>query len=113
MVFIEFTSAYNMLSHKKLFTRLLRSLVRRKTRFLQTLNSKVPIVFEEEKIHPNQGVAQGSAISPVLFNIFSEALLYTLERKTDISLGCILMYAGNLLIICSDPIQIRIRYSNN
>jgi len=41
-------------------------------------------------------------------SIFSEDLLYTLERKTGISRDCILMYADDLLIICSDHSKLKL-----
>jgi len=52
-------------------------------------------------------VAQGSVISPSLFNIYSEDLLYQIEEKALISYEDLLAYADDLLILCTSPHQLR------
>ncbi len=56
---------------------------------------------------PNQGVAQGSIISPALFDIYIEELLRTIERTPEISLEDILTYADDLLVLCDSIEQLK------
>jgi len=64
-LFIDFTSAYNTLDHNKLFSRINPIIGENKTRFLQAIYSHIQIQYEGERIHPNQGVAQGSLAKPI------------------------------------------------
>ena len=49
---------------------------------------------------PNQGIAQGSLISPSLFN--TEGLFKGLELETEISEENLFGYADDILITCED-----------
>jgi len=52
-------------------------------------------------------VAQGSVISPALFNIFIEDLADELQKGADINLQDILMYADDILTLCTSYKQLR------
>jgi hypothetical protein len=51
--------------------------------------------------------AQGSIISPALFNIFIEDLATELQEKCFVNIEDILMYADDILITCSSELQLR------
>ncbi|HRP37546.1 MAG TPA: reverse transcriptase domain-containing protein, partial [Candidatus Dojkabacteria bacterium] len=56
---------------------------------------------------PNLGVAQGSIISPALFNIYSEDLLRKLESEEHFDKKDLLAYADDVLIICDSLESVR------
>lgn len=66
---------------------------------LKAIYSRLTIKIGNEKTKCNIGVAQGSMISPALFDIYSEELI---SRLIDMgySIEDILAYADDHLIIC-------------
>ena len=52
--------------------------------FLRTLYSKTVLTVDNQKVEINEGVMQGSIISPALFNIFIEPMLKLLNREFNI-----------------------------
>jgi hypothetical protein len=71
------------------------------------LYSRIKNKLGRESLIPNQGVAQGSVISPALFNIYSEGLLHKLQEELHINLEDLLSYADDTLIICDSPYEVR------
>lgn len=53
----------------------------------------------------NKGVAQGSVISPALFDIYIEDLSLKLQEQ-EINLEDILLYADDMLVLCTSPHQV-------
>ncbi len=104
-LFIDFSSAYNTINHEKLFQKLSTILDENKIKFLQAIYSRLKICMLKNQVSPNQGVAQGSMISPALFDIYIEELLRKIECTPNMSLEDILSYADDLLIIC-DSIEL-------
>jgi len=100
-VFIDFSSAYNTLDHQLLFQRLIPVIGEERTQLIRALYSRIKLRLGKESIRPNQGVAQGSIISPALFNIYSEELLLLLEKQGT-SLEDLLGYADDLCVICDN-----------
>lgn len=98
-VFIDFTAAYNTLDHEILFQKLLPMIGEDKTQLIQALYYRIKIRLGKERVTPNQGVEQGSIISPALFNIYSEDLLLKLQTEENISIEDLLGYADDLCII--------------
>jgi len=101
-IFIDFSSAYNTVDHQILFQKLLPILGEEKTNLIKSLYSRMKIRIGDETALPNQGVAQGSLISPALFNIYSEGLFKTIESEIKINEEDLLGYADDILIICDD-----------
>jgi hypothetical protein len=57
-------------------------------------------------IRYNKGVAQGSILSPALFNIFIEDLVESLARELEMDIEDILLYVDDILILCQTQEQI-------
>ena len=77
LLFLDFSSAYNTVLHDKLFHLLEKKnvLTVNEIQLLKAIYSRVTIELGDERFQPNVGVAQGSLISPFLFNIYAEGLL--------------------------------------
>ena len=105
-IFIDFSNAYNTVLHRKLFKRLKGILTEEEINFLKAIYSRIRISIGNSNFKPNVGVAQGSVISPALFNIYTEELYKVIEdcgvNKLDI-----MAYADDLVIICDSPTQVR------
>lgn len=106
-LFIDFSNAYNTILHTKLYERLHGVLTEDEIQLIKALYSRQRIRLGKEEFTPNVGVAQGSIISPALFNIYSEDLYNALEEKAYINFQDLLGYADDLLIICSSKHQLR------
>ena len=79
-LFIDFSSAYNTVLHTKLFQRLNKVLNEDEIQFQKAIYSRLKIKLGNQFFKPNVGVAQGSVISPAMFNIYSEELLSNRNR---------------------------------
>ena len=77
-LFIDFKSAYNYTRHDLLFERLEKVLDKDEIAFQKAIYDKILIQAENSTFRPNLGVAQGSVISPSLFDIYTEPLLKNL-----------------------------------
>ena len=106
-LFIDFSSAYNTILHTKLFERLEKTLPKEEIQLIKAIYSRTKIRLGTHSFTPNIGVAQGSIISPFLFNIYTEDLYETLEKEADVPYGDLMGYADDLLIICTSPYQLR------
>lgn len=105
-LFIDFSNAYNTVLHTKLFERLKGILQNDEIQFQRAIYSRLKIRLESKQFKPNIGVAQGSVISPPLFNIYSEDLLYKIE-DAQVSNEDLLAYADDLLVVCTSLHQLR------
>jgi len=98
-LFLDFSSAYNTVPHNLLFERLKDVLSPEEIQLIQAIYSRTVVCQGDEKFRPNVGVAQGSVISPCLFNIYAEPLLYKLQdegwRVEDL-----LGFADDHLVLC-------------
>ena len=98
-LFVDFKSAYNTIRHSILFEKPQSILGPNETSFLKALYSRLTLSLGKEKCVPNVGVAQGSLISPFLFNIYLEDLLQKLQTL-DLSIEDLFAYADDLLVLC-------------
>ena len=106
-LFIDFSIAYNILLHTTLFERLKKALNEEDIQLIKAIYSRTKIKLGNYNFSPNIGVAQGSVISPFLFNIYAEDLYYTLEKEADVNFKDLMGYADDLLVICTSLSQLR------
>ena len=97
---MDFKNVYNHVRHDLLFKRLEGILEKEEIEFQKALYDKLVIQSGKSSFRPNLGVAQGSIISPALFDIYTESLL--LEINSLIPLDDIFAYADDILIICEN-----------
>jgi len=111
-LFVDFKSAYNHVSHSKLFERLKGILSEEEISFQKAIYSRIQVKCGDSSFSPNSGVAQGSIVSPAFFNIYTEPLYWELSKC--IPLDDIFGYVDDLLILCESPAQLKkSRYYNN
>jgi len=99
-LFLDFKSAYNSIPHDCLFKKLENICPENEIQLLKAIYSRLTIKLGEEKTNCNIGVAQGSMISPALFDIYSEDLICSLINR-GWSFEDILAFADDHLIICN------------
>ncbi len=105
-LFIDFSNAYNTILHVKLYERLETVLDPDEIQLIKALYSRNKIKIGKESFTPNVGVAQGSLISPALFNIYSEDLYNNLDRN-DVNPEDQMGYADDLHILSYNKINLR------
>ncbi len=88
------SNAYNSVPHTLLFQKLrkLKVLEEDELDFLEQLYCRYHIKIGTSAFRPNKGVAQGSVISPALFDIFISDLAEELKQKVGLHMEDIMMY---------------------
>jgi len=106
-LFLDFSSAYNTVLHRKLYMKLLKALSLAEVQLVKAIYSRCRVKLGAHSFNPNVGVAQGSVISPALFNIYCEDLYEDIRDIAIVNVEDILGYADDLLVICTSVVQIK------
>jgi len=100
-IFVDFSNAYNLVRHTKLFAKLKGILQDEEIEFIRAIYSRNVIRLGGKSFRPNVGVAQGSVISPYLFNVYIEDLFKLLIEDKLVPMDNIMAYADDILVICT------------
>jgi hypothetical protein len=106
-LFVDFSNAYNTVPHHLLFQKLRAKaiLAEDEVSFIEQLYARYVVKSGNMSLKSNKGVAQGSVISPALFNIFIEDLATKLTEEAGVDPLDILMYADDILVLCTSQPQ--------
>jgi hypothetical protein len=107
-LFVDFSNAFNTIPHTLLFQKLRKKgcLAEEEIQYLEALYSRYRIRVGNKFIEYNKGVAQGSILSPSLFNIFIEDLVDEISATLMIQIEDILLYADDILVLCNTVDQL-------
>ena len=108
-LFVDFANAYNTVPHSLLFRKLRQKkcLDEEEIDYIEALYSRYRIRIGNKVIKYNKRVAQGSILSPALFDIFIEDLAQELAEVIGISYEDILFYADDILVLCQTQAQLK------
>lgn len=109
-LFIDFAHAYNTVLHSLLFQKLRekrRCLAAEETDYLEALYTHYRIRMGKRIIRYNKGLAQGSILSPALFNIYIEDLVDKISQDLGMNHEDILLYVDDILLLCHSPEYVR------
>ena len=105
LLFIDLKNAYDKVDHKRLFNKL--NLLNISQEIIGTIKliysyAKLKISNNNECINVNNGVLQGSLISPMLFDLYINDLINELDKNSFE----VLAYADDLCVLCEGKNQL-------
>ena len=105
LLFIDLKNAYDKVDHKRLFNKLTILGISKEiigTIKLLYSRAKLKISNNNECINVNNGVLQGSLISPMLFDLYINDLI----NELDLNAFDVLAYADDLCVLCEGRSQL-------
>ena len=105
LLFIDLKNAYDKVDHKRLFNKL--TILGINKEIIGTIKllyscAKLKISNNNECINVNNGVLQGSLISPMLFDLYINDLI----NELDVNAFDVLAYADDLCVLCEGRSQL-------
>ena len=81
-LFVDFTKAYNSVSHRKLIDIIYRKYDRGLANILkQMITNQNVMVYKDHYYKPGNGIPQGSSLSPFLFNLYMDEVITILKQR--------------------------------
>ena len=105
LLFIDLKNAYDKVNHRRLFLKLSQLGINKEiigTIKLLYSKAKLKIISNSENINVNNGVLQGSLISPMLFDLYINDLINELDKNSFE----VLAYADDLCVLCDGRNQL-------
>ena len=105
LLYIDLKNAYDKVIHKKLFLKLSQMGISEEligSIKLLYSKAKLKISYNSECINVNNGVLQGSLISPMLFDLYINDLINELDKNSFE----VLAYADDLCVLCDGRNQL-------
>ena len=105
LLFIDLKNAYDKVDHKRLFLKLSQMGISEEligSIKLLYSKAKLKISYNSECINVNNGVLQGTLISPMLFNLYINDLINELDKNSFE----VLAYADDLCVLCDGRNQL-------
>ena len=105
LLFIDLKNAYDKVNHRRLFLKLSQLGINKEiigTIKLLYSKAKLKISSNSENINVNNGVLQGSLISPMLFDLYINDLINELDKNSFE----VLAYADDLCVLCDGRNQL-------
>ena len=99
LLFIDLKNAYDKVNHIRLFNKLAQLNISKEiigTIKLLYSKAKLKVSYNSENINVNNGVLQGSLISPILFDLYINDLINELDKNSFE----VLAYADDLCVLC-------------
>ena len=100
ILFIDFKAAFDRVDHGRLLSKLEEAGVRRRTiNIVKLLYNSYHFTLPGDSPHPvGSGVAQGSLISPLLYDLYINDLVSALSRSFGVD--CVNAYADDVSVLC-------------
>ena len=107
-LFIDLKNAYGSIPRITAINRAVkRGLPKEQAEYLLGLYDNLSIKIGTKSITPRHGVAQGSLLSPFLFNIYFDDLIKDIRKYSGLGVDRTLAYADDIMLICETRSELR------